>query len=357
MMYFMIDFDGTIFNGHSHNDLNRLIKNNPELEGNSEAQWARLKSAGFVGDPQKWREALTTLLNRGDKVAVVSFSAYPGFIECALKDIFGTSDLYKNITIVAGTPANPEKDDKENHIQRALDLFGRGQDFNPKDVILIDDSEHNYKSAEKKGHRSIWATENGSHIEKMLEITPYDAVLENLLEASGAREALKCLGLGPQTSKLFFDLIRQGKIDAADEFFKGYYNKKEEQIKNKNNDNNNNNNHDVEHSGDEEDSSEDEEQNLAFAEETLPDLIDAVREHYENKQQKDLPVASDTIANNKITLFAQPHSTEELPALSQADILATPGTPTNDDLARFFAYIDPETDDEASDRLTKRQRI
>jgi FMN phosphatase YigB (HAD superfamily) len=171
-MFFFIDFDHTIFAGHTHNTLCMLIRAYPWLEKDHDRQWQVIQDIPLIGSATKWHDAICTLINRGDKVSIVSFSSFPHIIARSLSHKLKLpADIIAQITIVGFLPADPSTANKNDHIAQALQKMGvtaQQAHDQKQNIILVDDAVNNCSAAIAAGYKAIVAKENGEHIEKML---------------------------------------------------------------------------------------------------------------------------------------------------------------------------------------------
>lgn len=152
MGIFIIDFDRTIVNGHTHNTIARFYKTilgpNPNWsEAEQQAQWDLVKHIPPIATHNlTWKTLIETILKNGHQVAVASFSSYPHIIPTYLREVIGLSDdLVKQIYVEAWLPDYPATANKNKHIMNVLQHFQFSGDH--KQVILVDDAKTNTDAA------------------------------------------------------------------------------------------------------------------------------------------------------------------------------------------------------------------
>jgi hypothetical protein len=142
MALFCIDFDGTIFDGHSHNRIIELHLKTPE------EQWAFVKSVPPVGPSGIWRDTIKQILQDGHDIAIVSFNAYGYIIPKYLAECVGLTDQeVAKIQIISTMPTNIAAPNKNEHIKQAQ--HKHSGKYNTQNSILIDDSENNINAAKQ----------------------------------------------------------------------------------------------------------------------------------------------------------------------------------------------------------------
>lgn len=152
MAVFIIDFDRTIVNGHTHNTIARfhktLIGPNPAWEIDEQhAQWELVKNIPpITALDLDWKTVLKALLHQGHQVAIASFSSYPHIITRYLQEVIGLSEAdIGKIYIEAWLPEQPSIANKNKHIHRILQHFKfKGA---REDIVIVDDSKINTDAA------------------------------------------------------------------------------------------------------------------------------------------------------------------------------------------------------------------
>lgn len=185
-----IDFDQTIVNGHFHAHFSNkgvtpLVAENGIQVKDANGNFALITQPDVVAskgtgappeqiaalldnqipddfDPQKKQitgpkhgtqmcAAIRNALQNGTRVAITSFTKYPEVIEPTLEKIGLTKDEIAKIYIVGGFPSHGKPDGspngKQEHIEQAMKHFGI---TDPKNVMVVDDTENNLKKAEEK---------------------------------------------------------------------------------------------------------------------------------------------------------------------------------------------------------------
>jgi len=152
MGIFIIDFDRTIANGHTHNTIARFYKTiqGPNPSWNAEEQqdqWNLVKHIPpITAGNLTWKTVIETMLNNGHQVAIASFSSYPHIIPQYLLQVIGLSaDLVKQVHIEAWLPEQPATANKNNHIMNVLQHFKFAGHKNQ--VVIIDDAKTNTDAA------------------------------------------------------------------------------------------------------------------------------------------------------------------------------------------------------------------
>lgn len=181
MAVFIIDFDFTIAQGHTHNTIARYYKTitgpNPKWHPDEQQdQWQLVKHIPPVFSANySWKAVFTALLNAHHHVAIASFSSYPHIIAFYLGQNIGlTEDQLSKIHIEAWLPVNPASDNKNQHIANILQHFNFKAE--PKNVIFIDDSKINTEAAKTLGFSIIPAHDlqgnplrDGTHLDNIMQ--------------------------------------------------------------------------------------------------------------------------------------------------------------------------------------------
>jgi hypothetical protein len=142
MALFCIDFDNTIFDGHSHNKIIEL-----KLK-TIEEQWAFAKSVPPIGPSGIWQNTIKQILQDGHDIAIVSFNSYGHIIPKYLAECVGLTDQdVAKIHIISMMPTNPATANKNEYIKQAHDKYSGKH--NAQDTVLIDDSEKNITDAKR----------------------------------------------------------------------------------------------------------------------------------------------------------------------------------------------------------------
>ncbi|HEY2566206.1 MAG TPA: hypothetical protein VGH95_00645 [Candidatus Aquirickettsiella sp.] len=170
---FVIDFDGTIVSGHTHNTIIKAQNtDDPEYVNGS---WAVVHGFPIIGSPNAWKNNFETLNQQGHYMAIASFNGYGSIISEFLKKMDLAEEVIEKINIITGLPADPKTANKNEYIQQAIEdaikESGEKKDFSgdPEDVFLIDDSKKNIKAASEKGYQVIHAKKDGSHLTELQE--------------------------------------------------------------------------------------------------------------------------------------------------------------------------------------------
>ncbi len=172
---FLIDFDGTIADGHTHNAVAFAVKEN-HITNEKKSHWDFLRklihhgSHHPLGSAQEWQKVFATLLADGHKVGIISFSSYPHMIENYLREIVGLSEnVMSQVYVYAHLPPNPGHANKNAHIEMAKKHF----EYNGPNhrVVLIDDSFRNIVGAQMLGCTTIAVDEKNSHLQQILELS------------------------------------------------------------------------------------------------------------------------------------------------------------------------------------------
>lgn len=167
MMIFIFDFDETITSEHTHNMITDVINAEIEAFGESktkydiERQWNLIKNINPIFASIAWRELFTNIPAAGHHIAIASHGTYGShLIPRYLKEVLNLpADLVDKIQIESWLPPK-DRLNKNQHIENVIRNYsGYNQ------VILIDDSIDNLKSAEEKGYSVVQATTDGAHIE------------------------------------------------------------------------------------------------------------------------------------------------------------------------------------------------
>lgn len=145
---------------------------------NEDHQWLLVKDMRPIGDPQKWHEAFHTLIEDGHDIAMVSFSSFGNhIIPRYLKEIIKLDESFiaKHITVISSLPDlnDPTKRNKNAHMDEATQKTKSGKNsYLPHEMVLIDDDERdNIPSARARKFHTIPAQHNGSHIDKILDLS------------------------------------------------------------------------------------------------------------------------------------------------------------------------------------------
>jgi len=172
---FLIDFDGTIADGQTHNAI-ALAINQKHITDEKESHWQFLRNAICggrhhpIGSAEEWCKVFTTLLNDGHKVGIVSFSSFPHMIEKYIREVVGLpEDIARQVYVYAHLPFNPGHANKNHHIETAKNHFRYTGDM--KRVVLIDDSFRNIVGANTLGCTTVMVDERNSHLNKILELS------------------------------------------------------------------------------------------------------------------------------------------------------------------------------------------
>jgi hypothetical protein len=151
MALFVIDFDHTLVDGHTHNTIARAILCQVVASDNEEAQWDLVKGMTALGGSDKWKAVFQSLFDNGHDVAIASFNSYPHVISRFLREKIGLSDhQISRIFINSWLPKNARAADKNEHIEQIINHFYPRFGERPRrdHVILIDDSENNILAAQ-----------------------------------------------------------------------------------------------------------------------------------------------------------------------------------------------------------------
>lgn len=159
MALFIIDFDRTIVDGHTHNTILTAIRSRGVTADDKEAQWGLIKTMHALGGSDKWKAVFTSMLENGHHVAIASFNSYPHVIPRFLREVIGlTEDQVSRIHVNAWLPADPVSADKNEHIEQIISHFYPAGDRPRRDqVVLVDDSDNNIIAAEVADFRAVQA--------------------------------------------------------------------------------------------------------------------------------------------------------------------------------------------------------
>lgn len=163
MALFVIDFDHTIVDGHTHSVITRAILSRRVASDDTEAQWELVRGMAALGGSDKWKAVFQSLLERGHHVAIASFNSYPHVITRFLREVIGLADEEINrIHVNSWLPPDPGSADKNEHIEQVISHFYPGVGVRPRrdQVVLVDDSDNNIIAAEVAEFRVIQAENN-----------------------------------------------------------------------------------------------------------------------------------------------------------------------------------------------------
>src|ERR1043165_14873 len=168
---FVFDFDGTIVSGHTHNEIIKEKKANPDAPEYINGDWAVVQGFPIIASTDTWKNIFENINQQGHYAAINSFNSFGPIIPEFLEKIGLDEDfIKKEIHIIAKFPANPAKENKNAYIQesiaKAIEKSGEKKDFsgNAEDVILIDDSKKNIEAAKQAGYQVIHAKKDVSHL-------------------------------------------------------------------------------------------------------------------------------------------------------------------------------------------------
>jgi len=159
----ILDFDGTIVSGHTHNTIIR--SKNPDAPEYINGPWAAVHDFPIIGSMDTWKNIFESLNQQGHYTAINSFNSYGHIIPEFLEKIGLDEDSIKKVHIIAKLPANPKKENKNPYIEESIAKFkDEGFSGNPANVILIDDSRKNIEAAKQAGYQVIHAKKDGAHL-------------------------------------------------------------------------------------------------------------------------------------------------------------------------------------------------
>jgi FMN phosphatase YigB (HAD superfamily) len=171
---FVFDFDGTIVSGHTHNEIIKEKRANPDAPEYVNGDWAVVQGFPIIGSMDTWKNIFEDINQQGHYVAINSFNSFAPIIPKFLEKIGLDEDFIKeDIHIIAKFPANPAKENKNAYIQesiaKTIEKSGEKKDFsgNAEDVFLIDDSKKNIDAAKQAGYQVIHAKKDGSHLTEL----------------------------------------------------------------------------------------------------------------------------------------------------------------------------------------------
>ena len=174
MALFILDFDGTIASGNTHNAVAHLTK--------MDDMWEVIKEIPPIGSSDIWRDTIRSILVQGHSLAIASFNAYGStIIPRYLQEIIGlTEQEVQNIHIESWLPLHPSQANKNEHI--AYSIKDMGYTGLPVSIVLVDDDEKNILAASQKGYKTIQATGNYiEHIQHLSEDWNYSAPSNNCI--------------------------------------------------------------------------------------------------------------------------------------------------------------------------------
>lgn len=160
MALFVIDFDHTIADGHTHNTISRAIMCQAVASDDENAQWDIVKGMPALGGANRWKAIFQSLLENGHDLAIASFNSYSHVIPRFLREVIGLNDAeISRIFINSWLPSNPRAADKNEHIEQIINHFYPRLGERPRrdHVILVDDSSNNILAAEIADFRAIHA--------------------------------------------------------------------------------------------------------------------------------------------------------------------------------------------------------
>lgn len=171
---FVFDFDGTIVSGHTHNEIIKEKRANPDAPEYVNGDWAVVQGFPIIGSMDTWKNIFEDINQQGHYVAINSFNSFAPIIPKFLEKIGLDEDFIKeDIHIIAKFPANPAKENKNAYIQesiaKTIEKSGEKKIFsgNAEDVFLIDDSKKNIDAAKQAGYQVIHAKKDGSHLTEL----------------------------------------------------------------------------------------------------------------------------------------------------------------------------------------------
>src|SRR3989338_2576635 len=239
-----IDFDGVIRAGNLHNFCNTICFSQEEwkplvsvykkgsqvglsadeckvqhetvqgeMQKNFETLWEELKridqnqDGRFLnptGSKEEWKNIFTTLIDQGFRVSIPSFTAYGPLISFYLRDVIGLSDDYlQKMKINAWMPADPNSDNKNNHIDQILGCKPEERAEVYQRVILIDDGRKNvagmdqvFQNTEHTIQLESDSEQNPKVVKEQLEkrlgiqFNPAEKKQESVIEAAPSVEEL-----------------------------------------------------------------------------------------------------------------------------------------------------------------------
>ncbi len=184
---FCFDFDYTISNKHTHNDMFKQF----DIEmGNELKFWGENRKAceDFIrgiaplGDAAEWKKLFENLVESRNFVAIVSFNVFgKELIPFYLKEVIGLDDdfIRNHIKIVSFLPPLEEQNSKSKHIDQAKQELNL-TDLSDDCVVLVDDDEKNIAAAKKAGNKTIHVQRNNAaHINTVLELSKTMKKAEN----------------------------------------------------------------------------------------------------------------------------------------------------------------------------------
>jgi hypothetical protein len=160
MALFVIDFDHTLVDGHTHNTIARAILCQVVASDNEEAQWDLVKGMTALGGSDKWKAVFQSLFDNGHDVAIASFNSYKHVISRFLREKIGLSEhQISRIFINSRLPQNARAANKNEHIEQIINHFYPRFGERPRrdQVVLVDDSDGNIFAAQVAEFRTIHA--------------------------------------------------------------------------------------------------------------------------------------------------------------------------------------------------------
>lgn len=160
MALFVIDFDNTIIDANSHNELCQSEACDLASQRNLIQQFPP------VGGKEQWQQAFKQLIVDQHQIAIASFNSFDYLIPFYLTNVIGLSeDEVQKIHVEAWLPAN--RKDKNTHIEHIHTLLKINA--KPSYTILIDDDKANIDAASKIGYQTIHAT--GNHAQDIINLS------------------------------------------------------------------------------------------------------------------------------------------------------------------------------------------
>lgn len=185
------DFDGTITsnNCHSHNYLSNkkivpfTVKNGLIVNGKSEmiklcksynhelvgkTFLSRLEEKEeYLRTPKKFLETVRHFMKEGAKIAIVSYNQYPAVFKVALIKIGFSEEEILKFDIIAGFPTgDSENVGKNQHLKKLSELTSVTEN---KAIILVDDSETNFRMAKKVGYGALHV-KNDNYLDDLIKL-------------------------------------------------------------------------------------------------------------------------------------------------------------------------------------------
>lgn len=186
---FCLDFDNTISSAHVHQKIRAMLENHTHeihkkrLLGikdfrklSSEKQWGLVKEEISKIQPRggqgQMRALLQQLIDKHKRIAITSFSDFPGVVKEYLRQVVGLEEHYLNrVHINCWRPDENHRKDygKNQHLEDSLGDFCESWSIvDAVAVVLIDDESLSIKKAREVGYFGIDAGEPGEITDQAL---------------------------------------------------------------------------------------------------------------------------------------------------------------------------------------------